>query len=66
MIPETGDVIGEVGVAVPAVFEAVAVFDFAAIVGGLEEVFHQVDGVVEVEVVHVAAVDMELALKLWA
>src|SRR5262249_52962154 len=56
VISQAADGIGKFGVAVPAMFGPVAVENLATI-GGigrfLEEVFHQVDGVVQVVIVHI-------------
>src|SRR5665213_793060 len=68
VVVEAGVGVGFGGVTVPAVLGAGAVFDFAVVgdavaggAGGLEEVFHQVDGVVEETGVVGAGVEAELA-----
>ena len=57
------------GIAVPAMFGAVAVLYFALVRrvgGGLQKIFDEVDGVVEHVVVGAAHVDAELAAEFWA
>ena len=56
-------------VAVPAVLRERAILDNTVIVRvsrSLEDCFNEVDGVVEIVVVHRAAVDVDLALELWS
>lgn len=53
-------------VSVPTVLRAIAIVDFALVkrgIGFLEKIFHQVHGIVEIEIVHVATVDMYLPLE---
>ena len=69
VIAQPADCVGLFGVAVPAVLGPIAVEYLAAIgwVGGfLQKVFHQVDGIIEVKIVHVADVDVDLALEVFA
>ena len=73
VVVEAGVGVGFGGVAVPAVLGAGAVLHFAVVgdavaggAGGLEEVLHQVDGVVEEVGVVGADVEVELALEFGA
>ncbi len=69
VVVEAREIVGFGGVAVPTVFRPVAVFDFAfvgGICGGLEEVFDQIDSVVEHVVVGAAYVDAEFAAEFGA
>jgi hypothetical protein len=66
VVVEAGEVIGLGGIAVPAMLGFVAVFDFAfvrGIRGGLQEVFEQIDGVVEHVIIGAADVDVQLAAE---
>ena len=66
---EAREIVGLGGIAVPAVFGAVAVFYFAfvgRVRGGFQKIFDEVDGVVEHVVVGAAHVDAELAAEFGA
>src|SRR3990172_7624388 len=66
MLAKPGGGVGARVVSVPAVLRPVAVVDLAAVVGvlgALEELLDEVDGVVQVEVVHVAYVDVDLSFE---
>ena len=68
VVVQAREIVGQRGVAVPAVLGAVAVFHFAFVgrVAGLQKILQQVDGVVQKIVVGAADVDVELALQLRA
>ena len=69
VVVQAREVVGLVGIAVPAVFGAFAVFYFAfvrGICGGLQEIFDEVHGVVEHVVVGAAYVDVQFAAEFRA
>ncbi len=69
VIAQAADCVGLFGIAVPAMLGPIAVEHLSAVgrVGRLlEEVFHQVDGVIEVIIVHIADVDVDLAFEVLA
>jgi hypothetical protein len=58
--------VGPCLIAVPAVFGTVSVIHFAGVIGirGIfKKLLHQVDGIVEVIIVHVPAIDMDLSFQ---
>ncbi len=66
---EAREIVGQIGVAVPAVFGFIAVFNFAVVGrvrGGLQKIFEKIDGVVQHVIVRAAHVDIQLALQLRA
>ena len=69
VVVEAREIVGQIRVAVPAMFGFVSVFNFAIIGrirGGLQKIFEQINGVVEHVIVRAAHVDVQLALKLRA
>src|SRR5262249_33487340 len=65
VVMKAGEVIGEVGVAIPAVLRAIAVLDLAVvgrILSVLQKILDEVNGVIEEEIVGAAAVNVKLAL----
>src|ERR1700704_1911085 len=66
MITKTRDRVGPSVVAIPAMFGARFVVNFAAVVrilGALEKVIDEVDGIVEIVVVGLAHVDVKFAFE---
>ena len=64
VVAQPGNGIGLVGVSVPAMFVPITVSDFA-LVGRLclvKEFFGQVDGIIQIIIIHVADIDMNLTL----
>src|SRR5262245_22156835 len=67
VVPQPRKMIGKVMIAVPAVLGAVAVIHFAGVKRSgcaLQKLLDQVDRVVQIVVIHIAAVDVNLAFEL--
>lgn len=68
VVAQTGNGIGIGMVAIPAMFRPVAVIDFTLIrrLRLFEEILREIDRIVQVVIIHVADIDMDLALKFGA
>ncbi len=56
-------------VSVPAMFRAISIIDYAIVMGtfrAFEKILHEIHRVVEIVVVHRAAVEVNFSLDFWA